>query len=99
MIDLLAAIPSIVYGIWGVFILAPKLQPVQRDALSPHFGWSIPLFKDKQIVQGGRSSRGWVVLAVMILPIITAISRDVFERTPRAERRGVPGPRAPPAGR
>jgi phosphate transport system permease protein len=78
VVDLLAAIPSIVYGIWGAFILAPKLTPVQ-DFLS-HI--PIPLFDNKQpnstIFDGG------VVLAVMILPIITAISRDVFERTPRA---------------
>jgi phosphate transport system permease protein len=78
IVDLLAAIPSIVYGIWGAVILTPKLTPVQ-DFLS-HI--PIPLFDNKfprnTIFDGG------VVLAVMILPIITAISRDVFERTPRA---------------
>jgi phosphate transport system permease protein len=78
VIDLLAAIPSIVYGIWGAAALSPKLEPVQR-ALS-HI--PIGIFDLKQpnrtIFDGG------VVLAVMILPIITAISRDVFDRTPRA---------------
>lgn len=80
VIDLLAAIPSIVYGIWGYAILAPALEPVQRALY--HLG-GIPLFANK-----GHDSRtifdGGVVLAVMVLPIVTAISRDVFDRTPRA---------------
>ena len=79
VIDLLAAIPSIIYGIWGIIVLAPKLEPVQRVLY--HLG-AIPLFKDKNI-QAGTIFNGGVILAVMILPIITAISRDVFERTPR----------------
>ena len=81
VIDLLAAIPSIIYGIWGVRVLAPKLEPVQR-ALS-HIG--LGLFQDERITVGTVFD-GAVVLAVMILPIITAISRDVFERTPLANK-------------
>jgi phosphate transport system permease protein len=81
VIDLLAAIPSIIYGVWGIAVLAPKIQPV-ADWLSGHAGW-IPLFSDYN-VKGGTIFTGGVVLAVMILPIITAIGRDVFERTPRA---------------
>jgi phosphate transport system permease protein len=80
VIDLLAAIPSIIYGIWGIYVLAPDLEPVQRALY--HIGW-IPLFKDKGYATGSIFDAS-VVLAVMILPIITAISRDVFERTPRA---------------
>jgi phosphate transport system permease protein len=80
VVDLLAAIPSIVYGIWGIIILAPKLEPVQRFFY--HLGF-IPFFKDRSIASG-TIFNGGVVLAVMILPIMTAISRDVFERTPRA---------------
>ena len=78
VIDLLAAIPSIVYGIWGIFILAPALEPVQRALY--HLGF-IPLFKDQGVLRGSIFDAG-IVLAVMILPIITAISRDVFDRTP-----------------
>jgi phosphate transport system permease protein len=78
VVDLLAAIPSIVYGIWGAFVLSSKLTPVQ-DFLA-HI--PVPLFENKQAT--GTIFDGGVVLAVMILPIITAISRDVFERTPRA---------------
>lgn len=79
-IDLLAAIPSVIYGIWGIFVLAPELEPVQRALYHLDF---IPLFKDRGIVRGTIFDAG-VVLAVMILPIITAVSRDVFERTPNA---------------
>ena len=77
VIDLLAAIPSIVYGIWGYTTLSPALEPVQR-AMS-HL--PSPLFDN--VYPNGTIFDGAVVLAVMILPIITAISRDVFERTPR----------------
>jgi phosphate transport system permease protein len=77
IIDLLAAIPSIVYGIWGYTTLSPALEPVQR-ALS-HL--PSPLFNN--LYPNGTIFDGAVVLAVMVLPIITAISRDVFERTPR----------------
>ncbi|HST50041.1 phosphate ABC transporter permease subunit PstC [Jatrophihabitans sp.] len=81
VIDLLAAIPSIIYGVWGIAVLAPKIQPL-ADLLSRHAGW-FPLFADEN-VKGGTIFTGGVVLAVMILPIVTAIGRDVFERTPRA---------------
>jgi phosphate transport system permease protein len=82
VIDLLAAIPSIIYGIWGYSELAPRLKPVQHALY--HLG-GLPLFKDKG-VETGSVFDGGVVLAVMILPIITAISRDVFDRTPRANK-------------
>jgi phosphate transport system permease protein len=80
VIDLLAAVPSIIYGIWGIYVLAPHLAVVQRALY--HLGW-IPLFQDKNVATGSIFDAG-VVLAVMILPIVTAISRDVFDRTPRA---------------
>jgi phosphate transport system permease protein len=79
IVDLLAAIPSIIYGIWGITVLAPRLEPVQRTLY--HLG-AFTLFKNENVSQG-TIFNGGVVLAVMILPIITAIARDVFERTPR----------------
>jgi phosphate transport system permease protein len=82
VIDLLAAIPSIIYGVWGFSVLAPHLTGVQHALY--HLG-GFPLFKDKGIDRGSVFDGG-VVLAVMILPIVTAISRDVFERTPRANK-------------
>jgi len=81
VIDLLAAIPSIIYGVWGIAVLAPKIQPF-ADFMTNHFSW-FPLFADHN-VKGGTIFTGGVVLAVMILPIVTAVGRDVFERTPRA---------------
>ena len=80
-IDLLAAIPSIIYGLWGIRTLAPHLKPVQ-NALA-HIG--LGLFADQNVDVGTVFDAG-VVLAIMILPIITAISRDVFDRTPTANR-------------
>jgi phosphate transport system permease protein len=80
VVDLLAAIPSIIYGIWGYSELAPKLAPVQRALY--HVGGP---FSNQGVLRGSVFDAG-VVLAVMILPIITAISRDVFERTPRANK-------------
>jgi phosphate transport system permease protein len=78
IVDLLAAIPSIIYGIWGIIVLAPKLRSVQHALY--HLG-GFPVFRDEN-VDLGTIFNGGVVLAVMILPIITAIGRDVFERTP-----------------
>ena len=78
-IDLLAAIPSIIYGVWGIRVLAPKLTPVQ-EALN-HLSF-IPLFTAG--FPTGTIFDGAIVLAIMVLPIVTAISRDVFERTPTA---------------
>ena len=79
VVDLLAAVPSIIYGIWGITILAPKLEPVQRALY--HIG-AFTLFKNENVSQG-TIFNGGIVLAVMILPIVTAIGRDVFDRTPR----------------
>jgi phosphate transport system permease protein len=79
VVDLLAAIPSIIYGIWGITVLAPKLKPVQEALYHIDF---IPIFKNERFATGTIFDGG-IVLAVMILPIMTAISRDVFARTPR----------------
>jgi phosphate transport system permease protein len=79
LIDLLAAIPSIIYGVWGIVVLAPHLEAVQRTLY--HLS-DIPLFANKNFLTGSIFD-GTIVLAIMILPIVTAISRDVFERTPR----------------
>jgi phosphate transport system permease protein len=76
-VDVLAAIPSIIYGVWGYRVLAPHLTPVQ-NWLS-HVG--VGLFSDQNIDVGTVFDAG-IVLSIMVLPIITAISRDVFDRTP-----------------
>ncbi len=85
VVDLLAAIPSVVYGLWGVLVLAPKVQPVWQF-LVDYFGW-IPLFAGDANGNASNPPRVLmttaIVLAVMILPIITAVSREVFLQTPR----------------
>ena len=78
MVELLAAIPSVVYGLWGIFVLAPFLTPA-FEWLHNSFGW-LPLFStpatNRSILLAG------VVLTIMILPIITAISRDSLASLP-----------------
>jgi phosphate transport system permease protein len=82
LVDLLAAVPSIVFGLWGIFVLAPQLAPLE-DLLNRDLGWLF-LFKagDVSLAGGGNIFTAGVVLAVMILPIITSVSREVFRQTP-----------------
>jgi phosphate transport system permease protein len=80
VVDLLAAVPSIVFGLWGIAVLAPKLDGI-GDFLQGTCGW-IPLFAPG-LESTGTVFVASVVLAIMILPIVTAISRDVFTQTPR----------------
>lgn len=81
LIDLLAAVPSVVYGLWGIQFLAPHLVPVYRW-LEAHLGF-IPLFAGPASATGRTIMTACVVLAVMILPIMTAICREIFLQTPR----------------
>jgi phosphate transport system permease protein len=81
LVDLLAAVPSIVFGLWGVFVIRPFLLPL-TDWLNHHLGW-IPLFSGQVSTTGSTVLAGGIVLAVMILPIITSISREIFLQTPR----------------
>lgn len=81
LIDLLAAIPSVVYGLWGITTFAPHLVPLY-DWLYVHLGF-IPLFAGPPSATGRTILTASLVLAVMILPIITAISREVLLQTPR----------------
>jgi phosphate transport system permease protein len=86
LVDLLAAVPSIVYGLWGLLVLAPALQPLV-NWLTAHLGWFF-LFHRENTITGANLFTAGIVLAVMILPIITAITREVFQRTPRAQIEG-----------
>ncbi|MDO5066964.1 MAG: phosphate ABC transporter permease subunit PstC [Propionibacteriaceae bacterium] len=81
VIDLLAAVPSVIFGLWGIKVFGPAVQPVARW-LEGTFGW-IPLFGPSQVSSPGTVFTASLVLAIMILPIITAITRDVFAQTPR----------------
>lgn len=80
LVDLLAAVPSVVFGLWGIVVIRPFLGPL-NDFLNTYFGW-IPLFGGDVAKGGSTLLAGAVVLAVMILPIITSISREIFLQTP-----------------
>ena len=79
--DILAAVPSVVFGLWGLFVLAPLLVPLM-GVLERALGW-LPLFAGPVANSGRTLLVATLVLAVMILPIITAISREIFLQTPR----------------
>ena len=79
-IDLLAAIPSVVYGLWGILVLAPAVRPLY-EWLVNNMGW-FPLFAGPVSGTGRTVLTVAVVLAVLILPIITALCREVFLQTP-----------------
>ena len=82
-IELLAGIPSIIYGIWGLFVLAPFLQEHVEPGLIASFG-NVPVLS--KLFAGPPYGIGvltaGIILAVMVLPIVTSISRDVFETVP-----------------
>jgi phosphate transport system permease protein len=80
VVDLLAAVPSIIFGLWGLIVLGPFLAPAAEWLINT-IGW-IPLFS-KSVDPKGSVFVASVVLAMMILPIVMAISRDVFTQTPR----------------
>lgn len=80
VIDLLAAVPSVVFGMWGAFVLAPQMAPI-FSWLEDNLGF-LPFFGDASAT-GRTLLTASVVLAVMILPIVTSVSREVFLQTPR----------------
>jgi phosphate transport system permease protein len=83
---MLAAIPSIVYGLWGIAVLGPATVPVTQW-LADHVGW-FPLFAGPASVTGRTMFTVSLVLALMILPIVSAVAREVFTQTPRRLQEG-----------
>ena len=83
LVELLAAIPSVVYGLWGIFVLAPLLREYVEPALSSAFEW-LPLFQGT--ITGIGLLTGGVILAIMITPIISAVVRDVLAAVPASQR-------------
>ncbi len=86
VVDLLAAIPSIVYGLWGIFVLGPAMVPI-LDWLVARLSW-IPFFAGPASVTGRTMLTAGLVLALMILPIVSAVAREVFSQTPRRLEEG-----------
>jgi phosphate transport system permease protein len=83
LVESLAAIPSVIFGLWGYYLLAPKLAVIEQ-ALADHFGF-VPLFGTHVYGAYGMLAAG-VILAIMILPIITAIARDSLLAVPSTQR-------------
>ncbi len=83
LVDLLAAIPSIIYGLWGIFVLGPAAVPVMKW-LEENLGF-IPIFEGPASATGRTMFVVGLVLAVMILPIVSAIAREAFAQTPRKQ--------------
>jgi phosphate transport system permease protein len=82
--ELLAAIPSVVYGLWGIFVLVPWLRNTIQQPLAERFGDTIPLFAGP--AYGVSIFSGGVILSIMIIPFISAVTREVLTAVPRAQR-------------
>lgn len=83
LVELLAAIPSVIYGLWGIFVLAPFIRVYVGPPLAKYFGW-LPFFQGT--VTGIGMLTGGVILAIMITPIISAVVRDVLAAVPVTQR-------------
>jgi phosphate transport system permease protein len=83
VVQLLAAIPSVVYGLWGIFVLAPLLRNSVYPALQATLGF-LPLFRGSQNGLGLLTSG--LILSIMVVPIITAVTTDVLKAVPNTQR-------------
>ncbi|MDP3775426.1 MAG: phosphate ABC transporter permease subunit PstC [Gemmatimonadales bacterium] len=83
LVELLATIPSVIYGLWGIFVLIPLLRDVVWPVVRPIVGW-MPMFRGT--FYGPSVLAGGVILAIMILPYIAAVSREVLLAVPPAQR-------------
>ncbi|MFW5985354.1 MAG: phosphate ABC transporter permease subunit PstC [Halanaerobiaceae bacterium] len=86
VIELLAAVPSIIYGFWALFILTPLLRDYVQPFLNKHLGF-LPFFQGPMMGLGIFAAG--IILAIMILPIITSITRDVLNAVPDEQRHGM----------
>jgi len=86
MVELLAAIPSVIYGLWGIFVLAPLLRTIVQPWLAKHLGWT-GLFEGPPYGIGMLAAG--IILAIMIVPIIASITREVVVAVPQPQREAV----------
>ena len=84
--ELLAAIPSVIYGLWGIFVLVPVLRDRFMKPLADHLGW-IPLFKGP--AYGPSMLAAGVLLSIMIIPFILSVTREVLATVPRRQKEAV----------
>lgn len=85
-VELLAAIPSVIYGLWGIFVLAPLLRNTVEPWLARYFGWT-GLFEGVPFGIGMLAAG--VILAIMVIPIVASITREVVMAVPQPQREGV----------
>lgn len=81
--ELLAGIPSVVYGLWGIFVLVPWLRNSVEPLLAKHFG-NLPFFRGAPYGFGMLAAA--IILSIMVLPIISSISRDILKSVPDSQR-------------
>jgi len=86
LVELLAAIPSVIYGLWGIFVLIPFLNQYIYPFIQDIFGF-IPIFQGA--THGYNIFTGGILLSIMIIPTITAISRDIFSAVPNSQREAI----------
>ena len=88
LIEMLAAIPSVILGLWGIFVMVPWLRDYPFPFLKHYFGW-IPLFTAP--IYGPCMFAGGIIIAIMILPIITSVSREILRSVPDLQREAAYG--------
>jgi phosphate transport system permease protein len=88
LVELLAAVPSVVYGLWGIFALVPWLRDRVQPLLAKTLGF-LPFFQGQQ--RGFGLLAGGIILAIMITPTISSVSREVLRAVPHALREGAIG--------
>ncbi len=86
LVDILAAIPSIVYGLWGFFVMVPWIRSSLAPFLINYLGW-LPLFRGPSF--GVSMLAAGFILAIMIIPIISAVAREVISQVPQAQKEGM----------
>jgi phosphate transport system permease protein len=84
--ELLAAIPSVIYGLWAIFVLVPLLRQYLEPFLAKYFGWT-GLFEGAPYGIGMLAAG--IILAIMVVPIVSAITREVMTAVPQAQREAV----------
>jgi phosphate transport system permease protein len=88
LIEMLAAIPSVILGLWGIFVMVPWLRDYPYPLLKRLFGWT-PFFSGP--IYGTSMLAGGIIIAIMILPIITSVSREILRSVPDLQREAAYG--------
>lgn len=83
LVDLLAALPSLIYGLWGFIYLQPRIIPLS-EWLHVHLGW-VPIFDTTRLDYGSSYFIAGIVVSLMVLPITTSVSREAFSQAPPGE--------------